>query len=150
MAMLRTLSLMIILTLMSLGPAHASMASIGKENVNVRKAPNIKADILFKIHFGFPVEVQQTKGDWAQIRDWDGNSGWVYRPLINKKVQTALVLPDSVNIRKGPGLRFRVVNKAEGGEIYKIFAEKGNWVKIGYYLENQPLGWVRNDLVWGE
>ena len=150
MAMLRTLSLMIILTLMSLGPAWASMASIRKDNVNVRNAPSLQADILYKIHFGFPVEVQQTKGSWVQIKDWDGNSGWVYQPLINKKVQTALVLPDSVNIRKGPGLKYGVVSKAAGGEIYKIFGEKGSWVRIGYYLENQPVGWVRNDLVWGE
>ena len=150
MAMLRTLFLMITLTLMSLGPAWASMASIGKDNVNVRSGPSLKANVLFKIHFGFPVEVQKTKGSWVQIKDWDGQIGWVYRPLINKKVQTAMVLPDKVNIRKGPGLRYRVVSRAEGGEIYKVFAEKGSWVRIGYYLENQPVGWVRNDLVWGE
>ena len=150
MAMLRTLSLMIILALMSLSPAWASMASIGKDNVNVRSGPSLKANVLFKIHFGFPVEVQKTKGSWVQIKDWDGQIGWVYRPLINKKVQTAMVLPDKVNIRKGPGLRYRVVSRAEGGEIYKVFAEKGSWVRIGYYLENQPVGWVRNDLVWGE
>ena len=139
MAMLRTLSLMIILALMSLSPAWASMASIGKDNVNVRSGPSLKANVLFKIHFGFPVEVQKTKGSWVQIKDWDGQIGWVYRPLINKKVQTAMVLPDKVNIRKGPGLRYRVVSRAEGGEIYKVFAEKGSWVRIGYYLENQPV-----------
>lgn len=148
--MLRTLSLAVILTFMLLGPAWASMASVGKNNVNVRRAPSRQADVIFKIHLGFPVEVQQAKGSWVQIKDWDGNLGWVYRPLINKKVQTALVLPDIANIRKGPGLKYQVVNHAEGGEIYKIFGEKGNWVRIGYYLENQPVGWVRNDLVWGE
>ena len=147
---MRTLFLMIILALMSLSPAWASMASIGKDNVNVRSGPSLKANVLFKIHFGFPVEVQKTKGSWVQIKDWDGQIGWVYRPLINKKVQTAMVLPDKVNIRKGPGLRYRVVSRAEGGEIYKVFAEKGSWVRIGYYLENQPVGWVRNDLIWGE
>jgi uncharacterized protein YgiM (DUF1202 family) len=148
--MVRTLSLTLILTLILLGPAWASMASVKKENVNVRSAPNRQADVICRIHMGFPVEVQQTKGSWVQIKDWDGNTGWVYRPLINGKVQTALVIPDRINVRKGPGLRYRVVNQATGGEIYKIFEEKGNWVKIGYYLEDQELGWVRSDLVWGE
>ena len=148
--MIRTLSLTLILTLLLLGSAWANMASIGKENVNVRSAPSRQADVLYQIHLGYPVELQRTKGKWVKIKDWDENTGWVYRPLINRKVQTALVIPDRINIRKGPGIKYRVVNHATGGEIYKIFAEKGNWVKIGYYLENQELGWVRNDLVWGE
>jgi uncharacterized protein YgiM (DUF1202 family) len=148
--MMRTLGLTLILTLILLGAAWANMASVGKENVNVRSAPNLQADVIYQIHLGFPVEVQQTKGSWVQIKDWDGNTGWVYRPLINRKVQTALVIPERINVRKGPGLRYRVVNQATGGEIYKIFGEEGNWIKIGYYLEDQEVGWVRSDLVWGE
>jgi SH3-like domain-containing protein len=126
------------------------MASIAKKNVNVRNAPSTSADILFQAHFGYPVEVQKTKGSWVQIRDWEGNTGWVYYPLINRKVQTVLVVPDRVNIRKGPGLKYKVVEQAEGGMIYKLFEEKGKWVKIGYYLENEEIGWVRSDMVWGE
>jgi hypothetical protein len=36
------------------------------------------------------------------------------------------------------------------GEIYKIFDEKAEWVKVGYYLENEVIGWIREDLVWGD
>jgi uncharacterized protein YgiM (DUF1202 family) len=141
---------MVALVFILLGPAWASMASVGKETVNVRSAPHLQADILFQLHFGYPVEIKKTKGAWVQIEDWDDNAGWVYRPLINREVQTAVVIPDQINIRKGPGLKYPVVDQASGGEIYKIFAEKGNWVKIGYYRENSEIGWVRNDLVWGE
>ncbi|MBI4643179.1 MAG: SH3 domain-containing protein [Deltaproteobacteria bacterium] len=148
--MVRILFLTLILALILLGPTWASMASIAKENVNVRSAPNLQADVVFQVHFGYPVEIKQTKGSWVQIEDWDDNTGWVYRPLINRKVQTALVIPDRVNIRKGPGLKYPVVDYASSGEIYKIFTEKGNWIKIGYYQENSEVGWVRSDLVWGE
>ena len=40
--------------------------------------------------------------------------------------------------------------QASKGEIYKIFDEKGEWVKVGYYLENEVIGWIRQDLVWGD
>lgn len=148
--MVRILSLTLILSLISLGPALASMASVGKNNVNVRNAPSLQADVLYQLHLGYPVEVRKTKGSWVKIKDWDDNTGWVYRPLINRKVHTALVIPEVVNIRKGPGLKYGVVEQAEGGEIYKIFKEKGDWLKIGYYLENQAIGWVRSDMVWGK
>jgi hypothetical protein len=36
------------------------------------------------------------------------------------------------------------------GEIYKIFDEKGEREKVGYYRENEVIGWIRQDLVWGE
>jgi uncharacterized protein YgiM (DUF1202 family) len=148
--MVRILSLMVICMLILAGAAFASMASIGKKTVNVRNGPSLNAEILFTTHLGYPVEVKKTKGSWVQIKDWEGNSGWVYYPLVNRNVQTVLVVPEVVNIRKGPGLKYRVVEQAEGGKIYKLFGEKGKWVKIGYYLENEEIGWVRSDLVWGE
>jgi uncharacterized protein YgiM (DUF1202 family) len=131
-------------------PAWASTASIGQEKVNVRKSPNLKAEVLFQAHLGYPVELEKTKGDWVQIKDWQDKVGWVYRPLINKNVQTAVIVPERVNVRKGPGLSYSVVSQAECGEVYKIFKEQKGWVKIGYYVENQELGWIRKDLVWGE
>jgi uncharacterized protein YgiM (DUF1202 family) len=60
------------------------------------------------------------------------------------------VLKENVNVRRGPGLRQRVVTKVDKGEVYKIFQRKRNWLKIGYYQEGKEIGWVRNDLVWGE
>jgi uncharacterized protein YgiM (DUF1202 family) len=131
-------------------PGWASTASIGKANVNVRSKPSRKAEVLFQAHLGYPVKVQKTKGKWVQIKDWQDNVGWVYKPLINKKIHTAVVLPEKVNIRKGPGRKYGVVGRAESGEVYKIFGEKRGWVKVGYYLENQKIGWIRKDLLWGE
>ena len=131
-------------------PAFASTASIGQDKVNVRTSPNLKAEILFQAHLGYPVELAGTKGEWVKIKDWQDKVGWVYRPLINKRIQTAVVLPELGNIRKGPGLKYPVVTQVKNGEVYKVFQEQNGWVKIGYYMEDQVLGWIRNDLVWGE
>jgi len=59
-------------------------------------------------------------------------------------------LADHTAIKKGPGPKKPVMKQASKGDIFKIFGEKGNWVKIGYYLENEVIGWVRQDLVWGD
>jgi uncharacterized protein YgiM (DUF1202 family) len=131
-------------------PGWASTACISKANVNVRSKPSLKADVLFQAHVGYPVKVEKTKGKWAQVRDWQDNVGWVYSRLINQKISTAVVLPEKVNIRKGPGMKYGVVGGAESGEVYKIFEQKKGWVRVGYYLENQKIGWIRKDLVWGD
>lgn len=131
-------------------PTWAATGSIGKDKVNVRSAPTLKSDVLFQAHLGYPVEVAKTKGDWVQVKDWQDNVGWISKPLLNRDTHTVVVVPERANIRKGPGLKHPVVNQAKSGEVYKVFEEKGGWVKIGYYRENQEIGWIRNDMVWGE
>jgi SH3-like domain-containing protein len=132
------------------GPVWASsMRSIGKDRVNVRSQPNLDSEVVFQASLGYPIEVERQKNNWVYFTDWKNNTGWVYKPLVSR-TQTAVILVDDANVRKGPSLRKPVVMRASKGEIYKIFGEKGSWVKIGYYLENEVIGWIRQDLVWGE
>ena len=131
-------------------PALASnMMSIGKDRVNVRSKPSLGSEVLFQAYLGYPVKIEKRKKDWVYCTDWQNNTGWIYKPLVSN-TQTAVVLVENANIRKGPSLRRPVVMQAAKGEIYKVFGEKGKWVKVGYYLENEVIGWIRQDLVWGE
>ena len=148
--MRKTFCLAVACSLLWVLPGWAStMQSIGKDLVNVRANPSLQSDILFQAYLGYPIEVEKQRHDWVYFRDWKDNAGWVYKPLVSQ-VQTAVILVDNANIRKGPSLRRPVVMHASKGEIYKIFGEKGEWVKIGYYLENEVIGWIRQDLVWGD
>lgn len=139
----------IILSLAAVPCWGETMKSVGKENVNVRSGPGLHSDVLFQAHLGYPVQIEERKGDWVRVEDWTGNTGWVYRPLL-ADVPTAVVLKENVNVRRGPGLRHQVVTRVDKGEVYKIFARSGNWVKIGYYIEGEEIGWVRTDMVWGD
>jgi uncharacterized protein YgiM (DUF1202 family) len=127
----------------------ATMASIAKDQVNVRSQPSLKAEVVFQAGLGLPIKIEKQQKDWVYFQDWQDKTGWVYKPLVSK-IQTAVITADSVNIRKGPSLHEAVVKQADKGEIFKIFGEKGRWVKIGWYLDNEVIGWVRDDMVWGE
>ena len=83
--MLRILSLTAIWMFILLGPASAYMASISKENVNVRNAPSLNAKVLFQVPFGYPVELTQTKS-WVQIKDYEGEAGWLTGFLSNPTI----------------------------------------------------------------
>lgn len=142
--------LLLILIILPAAPVWAAtMESIGKDEVNVRAKPSTQSDVLFQACLGYPIHLEKQQGEWALIQDWQDNTGWVYKPLLSR-INTAIVLVDNANIRKGPGLSNPVVRRASRGEIYKVFGERGHWVKIGYYLENKVIGWMREDLVWGE
>ncbi len=148
--MRKTLCLAVVcLFLLPVSLYASNMRSIAKDQVNVRAAPNLKSEVLFQAGLGYPIEVEQQNKGWVYFRDWKDNAGWVYKPLVSQ-VQTAVIMVENANVRKGPSLRRPVVMQASKGEIYKVFEERGRWVKIGYYLENEVIGWVRDDLIWGE
>ncbi len=147
--MRKTLFLTLVGAMLLAVPGWAALESIGKDNVNIRSGPGLQTSIIFQAPLGYPIEVEKQKGKWVYFRDWENYTGWVYKPLVSS-INTAVVQVEHANIRKGPGLKYRVVLRADKGEIFKVFKKKGNWVKVGYYLENTVVGWIRQDLVWGE
>jgi len=145
-----TFCLVAALVMLLVGPVYAAtMQSIGKDKVNVRSKPDLNSEVLFEVSLGYPIQIEKQQNNWVYFTDWKKQAGWVFKPLVSQ-TQTAVILVDNANIRKGPSPKKPVVMKASQGEIYKIFGEQGHWVHIGYYLDNDKIGWIRDDLVWGE
>jgi SH3-like domain-containing protein len=127
----------------------AQAKSIAKDDINVRSGPSTQDEILFTVPRGYPIEVQERSGQWTRFQDWQGNSAWVYSSLVSD-VNTAVILVDKANIRSAGSTSAKVAAVAEIGEIYKVLNKKGDWVQLGYYDSNAPVGWIRHDLVFGE
>lgn len=138
------------LVMMLVGPVFATtMQSIGKDQVNIRSKPDLNSEVLLKVPLGYPIKVEKEENNWVYFSDWENHNGWVFKPLVSR-IQCAVIMVDHANIRKGPNLNTPVVMEASRGNIFKIFGEKGDWVNVGYYQENEKIGWIRDDLVWGE
>lgn len=146
--MLRISAIALTILLFFAVPARCDMESIGRDNVHVRSGPGLKYQAIFRAPLGYPVQVLERQKDWVKIKDWQGTVGWVSRPLLSD-VQTAVVMRDNANVRKEPGLGNEVLRKVERGEIYKVIGVKDNWIQIAYYFEEEPVGWIRRDLVFG-
>jgi len=56
---------------------------------------------------------------------------------------------EKANIRSAASVNSNVVASATQGEIYTILAKEGDWIKLGYYQSGTVVGWIRNDLVFG-
>jgi uncharacterized protein YgiM (DUF1202 family) len=57
---------------------------------------------------------------------------------------------NDANVRSSPGIQHAVVSDVHQGEIYKVLEKKADWVKIGYFFEGTEVGWIRQDLIFGE
>jgi N-acetylmuramoyl-L-alanine amidase len=52
---------------------------------------------------------------------------------------------DSLNVREGPGLSYRVVKQVKKGERFLLVKEQSDWIQIK--LSNNQYGWVANWLI---
>jgi uncharacterized protein YgiM (DUF1202 family) len=145
----KKLLLILILVNLLAVPGWARTQSIGKDQVNVRSQPSLKGHVVFRAPIGYPVEIKRRKGKWVLIQDWEGDAGWVFMPLLSN-FQTAVVLVDNANVRCSPGIRHGVTTQVHRGEIYKVLERKGEWIKVGYYFEGNEIGWIRQDLIFGD
>jgi len=145
---LKRLLLGIVLILLSATTASAiRLVSIAGERVNMRSGPGENQAVLWELGEGYPLQVLETKGNWYKVSDFEGDTGWVYKKLVNRSPHL-IVKKRVVNIRSGPGTRYRTIGKANYGVVFKTLQRgKNGWVKIKH--ENGLVGWVQRNLLWG-
>lgn len=128
-------------------PAHArQMVSVDRPEINMRTGPGTEHESLWLLARGYPLMVLGRKGNWLQVSDFEGDKGWVYRPLTDRTPHM-VVKSKTANIRKGPGTRHKVVAKAEYGAVLRTLGHRNGWAKIRN--EAGVVGWVARQLLWG-
>ena len=144
--MMRTVCIAVICILIAAASAHAEMLSVDRPSLNMRSGPGTNYSVLWELGRGYPLKVVARKGKWLKVVDFENDSGWVYRPLTSRRAHL-IVKKSVVNIRSGPGTRYRVVGKANYGVVLRTQARRGGWVKVRH--EKGLTGWVQRNLLWG-
>lgn len=137
-------------TALALGlPGQAEAAgfiSIQGKTVNVRQQPTTQSKALWELTRGYPLQVQQRKGQWLKVRDYEASLGWVYAPLTGKTPHRVVKAPVA-NLRAGPGQGHRVIGKLEQHEVVRTLGQQANWARV--QRDNGQKGWVAKSLTWG-
>lgn len=123
----------------------AEYGSIVKDGVNIRSGPNTKSDVLWEVFKGYPVEILQRQGEWAQIKDFEGDTGWLYTSLLSKE-KTVIVKVETANLRNAPATDGKIVATVKKGVVFTPLEQKGTWMKVKY--KNEIIGWISNTLIF--
>jgi SH3-like domain-containing protein len=131
--------------------AGITMVSVAGKKVNLRKGPSTKYPIIWELGKGFPLRVISSQGNWIKVSDFENDVGWIYKNLVSKKphliVQTNKDSRARLNIRSGPGTKYKIVGKAEYGVVFETLKRGDGWVKVRH--EKGLTGWVKRSLLWG-
>lgn len=127
------------------------MLSISGNKVNMRSGPGTKYQIKWQLSEGFPLIILKRSGRWIRVRDFEGTIGWVHRSVTKKSPHMIIKVHKNakkrINIRSGPGTKYRIVAKAYYGVVFKTILQKNGWVKVQH--ENGVTGWIKRSLLWG-
>lgn len=141
----------IFLQLSLVSPVHAKMVSVKGDKVNLRKGPGINYGIKWEYGSGFPLRVVTKKGSWVNVKDFEGDTGWIHNSLITYNPQVIVKVNrnknQKINIRSGPSTKYKVVGKAYYGVVFKNLGKKSGWIQVEH--ESGLKGWIKSNLVWG-
>lgn len=142
----KALSIVVVFLFLLPPPAIAKMVSIAQKQVNMRKGPSTKYQIIWELGKGYPLMVIGKKGKWLKVKDFENDKGWIYAPLTSRAPHL-IVKKSKINIRKGPGKKYKIVGKASYGTVFRTLKRGKGWVKVKH--ENGLTGWVYRKLLWG-
>lgn len=124
--------------------------SLKSNRVNVRGGPSQNHSISWIfLRQGLPVEIIAEFENWRQIRDSDGQEGWVFHSLLSAR-RTILVAPwsdeQSLALRETPGEDGELVAKLSPGILGNLERCDDGWCQISI---RQYDGWIAQDLLFG-
>lgn len=130
---------------------QSKMVAVNRETVNLRSGPGEKYEIQYEYGKGFPLLILASKGSWYKVKDFEGDTGWVYEPLVHTTghliVKANKNSKKKINIRFKPTTESKVIAEAYYGVVFKTLLQKNGWAKIEH--ESGTVGWVKRSLLWG-
>jgi SH3-like domain-containing protein len=122
------------------------MVSVSGAEINMRSGPGTRFSALWILGRGYPLRVVGREGDWLKTRDFEGDQGWVFRPLTGQTPHH-IVKSKTVNLRARPSTRSRILGRLGDGEILRTLGKRAGWVRV--QQESGTRGWVARSLLWG-
>ncbi len=123
-------------------------ASLRSNETNVRAGPGSQYPIKFTFKLrGLPVKVISEYDNWDEIKDYEGDTGWVNQNLVTKKRTTIVRTAKSfVNLYSKPTEKSKAMLRLENnvvGDFIKCNVEYCGIKVVG------KKGWISKKEIWG-
>jgi SH3-like domain-containing protein len=131
--------------------SFSEMLSVKGDKVNLRSGPGRNYNVKWEYGNGFPLRVIKKKGKWVKVKDFEDDTGWIYKKLLINRPQMIVKsnrgTEEKINIRSGPGTKKKIVGKAYYGVVFSTIEQKSGWVRVKH--QSGLEGWIKRSLLWG-
>jgi SH3-like domain-containing protein len=117
---------------------------------NIRMGPGTNYEKAWEVYRYMPFETVGTSTDrtWYAIKDLDGDVNWIHESLVSDAFHCAVVKTSQVNVRTGPGTRYRksALSPALRYDSFKILKRQPPWINVRDSFGNT--GWIHSGYLW--
>ncbi|MCZ6763829.1 MAG: SH3 domain-containing protein [Alphaproteobacteria bacterium] len=124
-------------------------ASVRSSEVNMRTGPGTRYPIDWVlVRRSQPVEIIDEHEAWRQIRDWQGDVGWVHRSML-RSLRT-VIFTGAQSMRRRPEPQADPVAEIGAGVIAELLECAAAWCRVETRAQaGRFKGWVRIGALWG-
>lgn len=128
------------------GAAASDFRSVAEPAV-LYDAPSQRANRLFVIGRGAPVEVIASDGTWVKVRDHTGDLAWIEKKALSER-RTVVVSAQVAEVREAPNEQAPIAFQAQRGVLLDLVAaDRAGWARVRH--ADGATGHVRISQVWG-
>ncbi len=128
------------------GTAMAGERMVVKAGIaNLRSGPGTKYEVLWQVEKYHPLLIVKKKGNWYNIKDFEGDMAWVHKSLLGN-ISGVITIKAKCNVRSQPDTKSKILFTVERGVPFKVIKRKDQWIKIEH--ADGEIGWIYKTLVW--
>jgi SH3-like domain-containing protein len=120
--------------------------TIKPDKANVRSGPGKHYPVRWIfVQAGIPVEIMAEYENWRQIRDWEGQEGWIHAAMLSRK-RSVIVTGENRTLFRHADAASPPVVTLKPGIVAQIEDCNAEWCRIE--VRNNR-GWLRRGEFWG-
>ncbi len=120
--------------------------TVKPDKANVRAGPGKRYPVRWVfVQPGIPVEILAEYENWRQIRDWEGQEGWIHAAMLSRK-RNVIVTGEKRTLYRRADAASPPVVLLEPGIIAEIEDCNEEWCRVE--VRNNR-GWLRRGEFWG-
>jgi SH3-like domain-containing protein len=135
---------MVFLLLSSASQAEQRV-SVSVPEANIRSGSGNNFEVLWKSEKYFPLAVIKKIGDWYQVKDFEGDQGWVHQSLVGN-TPSVITIKDKCNLRSEPKPDAKVLFSVGPGIPFKVLKRSNKWILVEH--ADGDKGWIHESTVW--
>lgn len=139
-------ALALALAALPLAGVASEFRSVGEAAAILYDAPSAKANKLYIVNRGYPVDVLVVLEGWAKVRDANGDLAWIETRHLSEKRMVMIVVP-LAQIRQRAAEDAPLVFQARQNVLLEAVGTAGAWLRVRH--EDGAAGYVKATQVWG-
>ena len=132
--------------LVSANAAALEFKSVAEPAAILYDAPSAKAQKIFVLSQGYPVEIVVKLEGWTKVRDDTGEFAWIENNRLSER-RTVMVKTSSVEARQAANESSPVAFTAEKGVFLELVDTAAGWARVRH--NEGATGFIKVSQLWG-